>query len=116
MSTATTTDSHRGGWDESLTGRLRAAVGHRGSSVQPPWPMKHLAEIAARVGLDVAGDQGRPVLMGIAGGPGAGKTTLARAIIETAETQVQKSAAMVSLEDFYLSREERLRRGHRWRA
>ena len=48
-----------------------------------------------------------PVLVGISGGQGSGKSTLARAVAETLEMYFETDVAVLSLDDFYLTRAER---------
>jgi uridine kinase len=57
----------------------------------------------------------RPRLFAISGPPGAGKSTVAREVA-TVLADVGVRAAALSLDDFYLSRKERERRGIAWRA
>ena len=54
----------------------------------------------------------RPGVVGLSGPPGSGKSTLARVIAST----TQRDALVLSLDDFYLSREDRRRRGMTWRG
>ena len=56
----------------------------------------------------------RPIV-GIAGIPGTGKTCFAR-ILSTICNALETRTAVVSLDDFYLTPEERKSRGYRWRA
>lgn len=51
----------------------------------------------------------RPWLLGIGGAPGTGKSTLARLLAHLAESSGQSSPFVLSLDDYYLSREERFR-------
>ena len=56
-------------------------------------------------------------IFGFAGPPGSGKSTLVALLIPCLQAlDCQIRVAGVSLDDFYLSREERARRGLRWRA
>lgn len=57
----------------------------------------------------------RPRVFAISGPVGAGKSTIAAAISQSL-TAVGMRALALSLDDFYLSREERERRGIAWRA
>ena len=54
-------------------------------------------------------------LIGIAGVPGTGKTSLTT-ILATILITMGRPVAQVSLDDFYVSPEERARRGYKWRA
>ena len=57
-------------------------------------------------------------LIGLAGGPGVGKTTLSH-VLATCATALMPSAPVamrISIDDFYLSSEERARRGYAWRT
>lgn len=56
----------------------------------------------------------RPIV-GIAGIPGTGKTCFA-SILSTICNELETPTAVVSLDDFYLTPEERKSRGYRWRA
>ena len=55
-------------------------------------------------------------VVGIAGGPGAGKTTFARDLCTTARDLFGLSTLVMSLEDFYFSPEALAARGLAWRA
>jgi uridine kinase len=57
----------------------------------------------------------RPRVFAISGAAGAGKSTVARAV-SSALSDVGIRAVDLSLDDFYLSRKERERRGIAWRA
>ena len=67
---------------------------------------------------EYTGSMVSPLMIGMAGGPGVGKTTLYRVLINClAQTPALSERCLgVSLDDFYLPRNERLRRGHRWRT
>lgn len=54
-------------------------------------------------------------LIGIAGVPGTGKTSLTT-VLATILITMGRTVAQVSLDDFYLSPEERAHRGYKWRA
>ena len=56
-----------------------------------------------------------PRVFAISGPVGAGKSTVARAVARSL-ANVRMSAVALSLDDFYLSRQERERRGIAWRA
>jgi pantothenate kinase-related protein Tda10 len=57
-------------------------------------------------------------LVGIGGGPGVGKTTQSKILAACLPmmTSERPRCLSVSLDDFYFSTEERLRRGHKWRT
>ena len=57
----------------------------------------------------------RPRVFAISGPAGGGKSTVARAVTRSLE-EVGMRAVALSLDDFYLPRDERERRGIRWRA
>jgi uridine kinase len=57
----------------------------------------------------------RPRVFAISGPVGAGKSTVARAVARSLANAGMRAVAL-SLDDFYLSREERERRGIAWRA
>jgi pantothenate kinase-related protein Tda10 len=59
---------------------------------------------------------GHPTLVGLAGPPGGGKSSLARILKLISETISRGSLAVVSLDDFYLTPTERSVQGFRWRA
>ena len=55
-------------------------------------------------------------LVGLAGAPGAGKTTLCKILSSVAQQVTGQNVLTVSLDDFYLPPDVRQQRGHRWRA
>ncbi|AUH64215.1 hypothetical protein [Paracoccus zhejiangensis] len=59
-----------------------------------------------------------PYLIGLAGGPGAGKTTLSRLLSCCLQAMIAPAPRCLSLsiDDFYRPKEERLRRGFKWRT
>jgi pantothenate kinase-related protein Tda10 len=58
-----------------------------------------------------------PLVVGVTGGPGAGKTTFANALVAHARAaRPYANTLRLSLEDFYLPAAERERRGLPWRA
>jgi pantothenate kinase-related protein Tda10 len=62
-------------------------------------------------------EPGRCFVLGIAGPPGGGKSTLALALCEALAPRLGGAAsACVSLDDFYLPPDERRARGHEFRA
>lgn len=66
--------------------------------------------------IRVRPNAGSCFLVAIIGGPGAGKTTLTRILEMLLRHGFGLAAASISSDDFYLPREERLRRGLRWRG
>ena len=57
-------------------------------------------------------------LVGIGGGPGAGKTTMSRLLARCLQ-EIDRPAATclsLSIDDFYRAREDRLRMGYKWRT
>ena len=81
-----------------LNGRARALFEQL--PVDAPQDWRRLAAVLA------LRYEGRPVTVGIGGGQGAGKSTLA-ALLEQALTVLGRKAVCLSLDDFYLSRSER---------
>lgn len=71
-------------------------------------------ELAARLTRDRRTN--RPLLVGIAGAPGAGKSTLGPALASAIAAELQGACICVSLDDFYYSPGERETRGYSWRA
>ena len=57
-------------------------------------------------------------LIGIGGGPGVGKTTQSKILAACLPMMAaaRQRCLSLSLDDFYFSKEERLRRGHKWRT
>jgi len=70
----------------------------------------HLSGIMAR--------RTAPMLIGIGGGPGAGKSTLSRVLANSLQVMAEHpiTCLSLSLDDFYFSKQERLRRGFKWRT
>jgi len=64
-------------------------------------PEAAAAEIAQRA-LVMASEKGRRVLIGIAGGPGTGKSTLAEQAIGILNRQVDGAAAVVPMDGFHM--------------
>ena len=60
----------------------------------------------------------RPFLIGLAGGPGVGKTTLSALLADLFRHTLmpEPRCLSLSLDDFYFSKEERARRGFQWRT
>ena len=69
-----------------------------------PQDWRQLAAVLAV--RDALGTRHRPVVLGISGGQGAGKTTLARLLVAALALQGRR-AERVSLDDFYLTRPAR---------
>jgi uridine kinase len=87
-------------------------IGSGGDTTHDSWSVLHtfcVAPVAALIRTS------RPRVFAISGPPGAGKSTVASEVTRALAT-VGISAAPLSLDDFYLSREERERRGIEWRA
>jgi pantothenate kinase-related protein Tda10 len=55
-------------------------------------------------------------LVGLAGAPGAGKTSIVKILTPLTNILSERETVNVSLDDFYLSPAERQSLGHRWRA
>jgi pantothenate kinase-related protein Tda10 len=62
--------------------------------------------------------EGRPLLIGFGGGPGVGKTTLSGLLAHCLAGGLasRPDTLSVSLDDFYLPIQERIRRGYKWRT
>lgn len=71
-------------------------------------------ELAARLTQDRKTN--RTLLVGIAGAPGAGKSTLGPVLATAIAAQLHGTCICVSLDDFYYSPGEREARGYSWRA
>ncbi len=56
------------------------------------------------------------LLVGIAGAPGCGKSTLAEQLVDALPFKNDYVNECVSIDDFYYTPEERKRRGYKWRA
>jgi D-glycerate 3-kinase len=65
-----------------------------------------VAAVMAQVRSALAGARHRPVVIGLCGSQGSGKTTLARAVLTACAREGLQSAAL-SLDDLYLARDER---------
>ncbi|MGE0624675.1 MAG: hypothetical protein AB7I04_03490 [Pseudomonadales bacterium] len=72
-----------------------------------PADWRNLAALLA-LDLDHRGPHGSPVVLGISGGQGAGKTTLSDLLVRALAACGRRGVAM-SLDDFYLTRAERQR-------
>jgi uridine kinase len=84
-------------------------IGPPGDSTEDPWPLCCVAPV---VGLIRAS---HPRVFALSGPAGAGKSTVASAVSRSL-ANVGIRAVALSLDDFYLSRRERERRGIAWRA
>lgn len=87
-------------------------IGPPGESAEDSWSLLRSYCVAPVVQLIRAS---RPRLFAISGAAGAGKSTVAGAVSRSL-ANVGMRAATLSLDDFYLSRRERERRGITWRA
>lgn len=65
------------------------------------WFLPLLAEIAERR------RPGQPMLVGVSGSQGSGKSTLAGLLVRLAQAVLQLKAVSLSIDDFYLTRQER---------
>ncbi len=83
-----------------------------GDSTEGSWSQMQACCVAPVVQLIRAA---RPRVFAISGAPGGGKSTVAAAVARALATLGMRSVAL-SLDDFYLSRNERERRGIAWRA
>jgi uridine kinase len=83
-----------------------------GDSKDGSWSQMQVSCVAPVVQLIRAS---RPRLFAISGPPGGGKSTVARTVSRSL-ANAGMAAVALSLDDFYLSREERERRGIAWRA
>lgn len=106
--------------DASITRRLQtfnavaAAVREKGFSFEATALWSHYMPLAD---LMLGWCQSkRPCVIGIAGSPGVGKTSLTAVLSIAAEIISDVLVAVVSLDDFYLEPPERQRLGHKWRA
>src|SRR5437660_613295 len=84
-------------------------IGPPGDSTENPWSLYCVAPV---VGLIRAS---HPRVFALSGPAGAGKSTVASAVSRSL-ANVGMRAVVLSLDDFYLSRRERERRGTAWRA
>jgi D-glycerate 3-kinase len=66
------------------------------------------SEILAEFAEAIDGAAARPVVLGLAGAQGSGKTTIARRLVQQLRGKGRRAAAM-SIDDFYYSRSERRR-------
>lgn len=83
-----------------------------GESTEDSWSLLRACCVAPVVQLIRAS---RPRLFGISGPAGAGKSTVASAVSRSL-VNIGMRAVALSMDDFYLSRHERERRGMVWRA
>ncbi len=87
-------------------------VGPRGDSPEDSWSVMRACCVAPVVQLIRAS---RPRLFAVSGPVGAGKSTVASAVARSL-ANVGMRAVALSMDDFYLTRQERERRGIAWRA
>jgi len=102
----------------TLTPLYRAEMARSGVSDPSP---AYLSELVVPLLLHLRAamtGRDRPYLLGLAGGPGAGKSTLARLLCACLPMVTNPAAAALSLslDDFYFDPEERRRRGFAWRT
>ena len=89
-----------------------AELGAHGHSSDDSWSLLHQGCVAPVVALVRAS---RPRLFAISGPPGGGKSTVSNEV-SSALGALGLRAVALSLDDFYLARKERERRGLAWRA
>jgi uridine kinase len=99
-------------WIELGRSVVNDVIGLPVGSTDDSWEVVRTCCVAPVVQLIRASN---PRVFAISGPVGAGKTTVARAVASSL-VNVGKRAVALSLDDFYLSREERERRGIAWRA
>jgi uridine kinase len=87
-------------------------IGPPGDSPEDSWSLMRAYCVAPVVQLIRAS---HPRLFALSGPVGAGKSTVASAVVR-ALANVGMRAVALSMDDFYLSRQERKRRGIAWRA
>lgn len=85
------------------TGQARALCAALPAQAPPDW--RSLAALLA-VGWVGVGRTGAPRVLGISGGQGAGKTTLADLLVRSLAAQGRRAVAL-SLDDFYLPKSDR---------
>lgn len=89
-----------------------AVIGPPGDSTDDSWSLMRACCVAPVVQLIRVS---RPRVFAISGAVGAGKSTVASAVARSLADGGMRAVAL-SLDDFYLSRQERERRGIAWRA
>lgn len=80
----------------------------------PQWladTLQHVPALVARIAARHA-TQAQPLVVGINGAQGTGKSTLAKTIAIMLENQFHLKTTVLSLDDFYLSRQARVQLGH----
>ena len=87
-------------------------IGPPPESTEDSWSLVRASCVAPAVALILAS---RPRVFAISGPAGAGKSTIAGAVSRALANAGMRAIA-ISLDDFYLSRQERERRGIAWRA
>lgn len=99
-------------WIELGEGSVDDVIGLPGDATEDSWSLVRACCVAPVVQLIRASN---PRVFAISGPVGAGKSTVARAVASSL-ANAGKRAVVLSLDDFYLSRKERERRGIPWRA
>lgn len=99
-------------WIELGRSVVDDVIGLPADSAEGSWDLVSACCVAPAVELIRASN---PRVFAISGPVGAGKSTIARAVAASL-ANLGKVAVVLSLDDFYLSRKERERRGIAWRA
>ena len=92
-------------WAEDFVGRHRLPADYAGITQEFASP---LAERIRRLRITT----GRPIIVGISGAQGSGKTTFARFLSKWLSRRMQLSAVCISLDDVYLTKARRRRLNH----
>ena len=87
-------------WAEDFVARHRLPADYAGAARQFAEP------IAERIG-QLRAAAGRPILVGVSGAQGSGKTTFARFLSKWLNRRIRLSSVCLSLDDVYLTRAER---------
>jgi uridine kinase len=99
-------------WIELGQAAVEHVIGLPGDSTEDSWSLVRACCVAPVVELIRVSN---PRVFAISGSVGAGKSTVAQAVASSL-ANMGKRAVALSLDDFYLSRIERERRGIAWRA